>query len=453
MAITNVSKPSNWSRAADTNQFVYKFSSDKYTQPNFRYYIELYMYDNSNTSVSLGTYLLHPSSDGTCEFNPSAIYQNYLSYDINLSATGLTELFQTVKGFKVLCNDYYGQPPVKEGSGNYVESPMMVAYNGAQQIIPYTYTPLTPSGNTTWVMNTGQTGRYLTDYTAFKVDDDALGFVYCLGNYTNGRPNKVRYTVYHYGYANNGAYGTQPNEQKPQQTQASPSSERTMDDPNPIQIINRDTIYSAVTYETTAVFSSNYTFGYYIPVGPNHVFKAGGSLTGYTTTWVYYDVDIMYNTTVLNKIPVRYIRTQMDCKYEKWELFWLNKHGGFDNFIFDKKNELNYKVDRITYKQKLPPNYSPYSAGEKVLNIESQEQITLRTRLLTQQEVMMITDLTQSPVVYSAIRYLYNGTISLYGSPYIVMDNTIKYEQKVNDKEVYMEITLRPANERIIQRN
>ena len=168
---------------------------------------------------------------------------------------------------------------------------------------------------------------------------------------------------------------------------------------------------------------------------------------------MYYDIDIMSGSIVLNDQPFRVIKNKNDNKYGKWQVFWLNPHGGFDTFVFDKKNELNYKIKRDTYKIKLGPIYSTYEAGERVFNTEVTEEITLRSKLLTQMEAQMLTQLAQSPVVYVVMTYQ-NGLTSIpYGVPYIVVNDKIKYEQKVNDKEITMEITLRPSNQRVVQRN
>ena len=63
----------------------------------------------------------------------------------------------------------------------------------------------------------------------------------------------------------------------------------------------------------------------------------------------------------------------------------------------------------------------------------------------------MLVQLSQSPVVFSKQLYQYNGANYFYATPYIVVSTDITYPQKVNDKEVSMEITIRPANEKIIQ--
>ena len=101
----------------------------------------------------------------------------------------------------------------------------------------------------------------------------------------------------------------------------------------------------------------------------------------------------------------------------------------------------------------MNPTFDVYQAGERVFNVNIEEQVTLRTRLLYQRESQLLIQLTQSPVVYLLKDYTWGSGTIAFGVPYIVVTDSIKYEQKVNSKEIVMEIKIRPSNERIIQKN
>jgi hypothetical protein len=159
----------------------------------------------------------------------------------------------------------------------------------------------------------------------------------------------------------------------------------------------------------------------------------------------------------MNSLPF-YVYKKTNCdKYAKWDIFWLNPHGGFDTYTFTKKVDIKYTIDRTTYKQRIPAgtptSYDTYFGGEKIFNTNVVEEITLRTDALTQKESQMLIQLTQSPVVYVIKEYEYEPQQPpyAYGIPYIVVDNEVDYQQKVNKKEIYMSITIRPSNEKIIQ--
>ncbi len=151
MAITLVKQPDNWGRAFDTNRLIYKFSSNHYTEPNFQFQFNCRYYNVDGTYQDLGTYNIFPKSDGTVEFNPATIYRNFLDPEINLSDTNLEECITMSRKFQLFVWEFYGSPPVRKTLGNWYESTPRIYYNGCQQVIPYDYIPLNPSGNTIWV--------------------------------------------------------------------------------------------------------------------------------------------------------------------------------------------------------------------------------------------------------------------------------------------------------------
>lgn len=211
MAITCVSKPSAWTRVYDSNRNTYTFSSDKYRMPYFNFLIELYKFkiDVTGTTSSakelIGTFKMYPLDDGTCEFNPSSVYKNYITSDINLSNTSLTDCPNSFGEFQIVCYDYYSldllTPPAKRGTP-YTESGRgTIFYNGCQQEVPYDYTPLNllQGDNLQWVMSgsTNYLGKFLTDATEYRLDNDDVAFLYFLCD-QNNLPTKIRYTYYYW---------------------------------------------------------------------------------------------------------------------------------------------------------------------------------------------------------------------------------------------------------------
>jgi len=176
---------------------------------------------------------------------------------------------------------------------------------------------------------------------------------------------------------------------------------------------------------------------------------------------VYYSISTPAVNTehVINKHSFYVYRHQKCDKYSKWQLFWLNPHGGYDNFTFDRKMDINYKIERTTYKQRIPKggqtSFDSYFGGENIFNIDSTEEITLRTNLLTQKESQLMIQLVNSPKVFVLKEYQYDDSdptnLYKYGVPVIITSNEIKYENKANDKEVFYEIKIKSANKKIIQ--
>jgi hypothetical protein len=465
MAITKITSPADYGRVNDTNRLTYKFSSDKYTEANFQFQFNIRAYNADGTYEDLGNYNIYPTSGGTVEFNPAEVYKNVLSYDFNASKTTLTEALNTAKLFQLFCYDFYGTPPSRKTNGNWYESTPPCYYNGCQQNIPYDYMALNaPLANKQWVIS-GGTGNYLTESNRFELDNDDYAFLYFLAPVAQ-RPAKIKFTIwfwttYEYipdslalgGYINN-TWNRNPSMA---QSFTNTDSGGILIAPgsgvgNGIPTITALT--STVVYRTV---SSDYAYSnsraYYFPMGPNQLINYGEMAT-WQDRWAYYTVDLVTSgNVVLNGNPFTVIRKPKCGKYGKVQLFWLNPHGGFDTFVFDKKKEINYKIDRTTYKQRLPTtSYSTYDAGEKILNVAVTETLTLNSGPVTQLESQLIMQMIQSPVVYLISTYLYNDAYYPFGTPYIVTTDKVKYEQKINSKEIYYEVEMRPSNEKIIQR-
>jgi len=209
MAITCVAKPSEWARVYDSNRCTYTFSSDKYTELNYNFLIELYKYktDVSGTTSAaktlIGTFKMYPLENGTCEFNPTSVYKNYISSDINLSATILTDAGNSFAQFGMVVYDYYSSgitSPVKQGTPYTEPVRGTIYYNGCQQEVPYDYVPLNhlQGNNLQWVMSgdTQTLGNFLTDATEYRLDNEDVAFLYFLCESGN-LPTKIKYTYYY----------------------------------------------------------------------------------------------------------------------------------------------------------------------------------------------------------------------------------------------------------------
>lgn len=463
MAISLISKPATWARVWDTNRMTYQFSSTNYTQPNFQYQFVLAYWDASMVYHNIGTFNLYPNVSGTVEFNPSAIYRNYLSYNYNASTTSLEECLNATGKFVLVCYEYYGTPPTQKSAGSWNGEGGLVqalkVYNGAQQFIPYDYIALNTLGNSKWVMSGVTSGQFLTDATEYRLSNNDLGFLYFNGDNANGRPDKIRYQIYYNDYGN----GADPDSLGIGKTLYSdPNLDQPTSKGNPFYNLDFDGnepgpgpwtgVSMATVYDTNVSYSEQHTLQYYFPMGPRQLISTT-ILSTYSDNWIFYKVDIMTGTTILNKSPFIVYNTCKSNKFGRWQLSWLNPHGGFDCYTFDRKSDVNYKLKKDTYKQKLPPNpsFSTYDAGERVFKSNVEQEITLRSNNLTQKESQLLIQLTQSSRVYVNTIYEYNGATYPYGVPVIVTTDSIKYEQKKNDKEIFMEIKIRYANENIVQ--
>jgi hypothetical protein len=183
-----------------------------------------------------------------------------------------------------------------------------------------------------------------------------------------------------------------------------------------------------------------------------------GLIWHYTRNVVYYSISAAAENTehVLNKQPFHVYRKEKCDKFSKWQLFWLNPNGGYDTYTFDRKIDIDYQIDRTTYKQRTPKDYTPYFGGESVFNTDINEEVTLRSNVVTQKESQLLIQLVQSPKVYVLKEYQYDDSDPTntykYAVPYIVTTSEIKYQNRENVKEdAFYEITIRPSNKKQVQ--
>lgn len=465
MSVTKVSSPETWSRVWDTNRMTYIFSSSNYTQPNFQYQFVLYYWDIS-TQIPIGTFNLFPNSGGTCEFNPSVVYKSFISYDYNASDTVLKECFNGARKFSMSVYEYYGLHPVRIIAGAWTGevgggTPLNV-YNGCQQNIPYDYATLNSQTNYKWVMNTINKGKFLTDATEFRMCNTDIGFLY-FNAISPQRPTSIRYTVYYNCVSGGlstvdssqlGISGELMNRQSNNQPLPVGSPYYILDEGSPSypSYISISGVCDDVRFDSDLIYTSNQSLQFRFPMGPYQLIKTA-VLSDIPNDWLYYKIDLMSGNTTMNSDPFYVFNTCKSEKYGKWSLSWLNRHGGFDNYTFDRKTKIEYKIKKDTYKQKLPPNpgFSTYDAGERIFNVQTTQEITLRSDLLSQKEAQILTQLVSSPRVYVNTIYQYNGVEYPYGVPCIVATDSIVYEQKKNDKEITMEIKIRYANDVVVQ--
>lgn len=557
MSVTLVSSPTGWDRAWDTNRCSYTFSSTNYTQPNFNFLIELFLFDPTYTGATgelIGTFKLYPLDDGTCVFNPTSVYKNYLTYDINLSTSCLTDCINSAKQFQLKCYEYYSTnlttPPAKQGTPYSDTGRGLIFYNGCQALVPYDYIPLNylQGNNKQWVMSGLTSGKFLTDATEYRLDNEDEAFLWFLSESTE-LPAKIQYTICYWDPSSAVTYINEPpvidnyiglsttlhdyeesqSDLMPQRRPLSSNYNITgtttlapcwsykiirgtgVTDltfgyidcsgttktkfltsgyltfcarknsvvvyegnytlvnlgacgstiPEPIIIVPPPTLKPHITctnvYDTniSALYADSKMF--YFPISMRSLIVRSLVNTNIAQNWMYYKINLIDSSgNTYNKNPFYVYNKCKDVKYSKWQLFWLNPHGGFDTFTFDRKIDINYKIERTTYKQRTPAggptSFDSYFGGEKIFNINSNEEITLRSYSLTQKESQLLIQLSQSPVIYLMKEYKYDtNSVYKYGVPYIVVSDEPKYEQKVNSKIIYYEIILKPANQKIIQ--
>jgi len=458
MAITTIKVPSDWARVHDTNRCTYIFYSSKFTMTNFQFYITLRFFPADDTTViDIGPFLFYPNSGGTCQFNPTSIIKDYLTYDFDVARLNLHECTPSAAKVYMMVYEYYSSTATSQPAiqGAPINAGGISYYIGCQQFLPYDNVTIGYS-NTQWVMvNSATTGKWLTDATQYNLDNTDYGFINFLSDSAH-RPSQILYTTYSNStgipdHDEDRVIGININARDEVLSQSMPLSS------NFISLDDQSRNYTPLCTQMSYNFEDcTYTYTgslmYSIPCGPMQMLQK----EYIDNTWVMIKIELMDNHSRVISKPFWVMRKNKCSRYNLTQVFWLNPHGAFDCYTFDRKATINEKIDRKTYKQYLPPYYNTYTAGEKVFYTNVTEELILTSNWVTQQESQLLIQMAQSPVVYVIKTYQYDPSgygIYPYAVPYIVNTDSIKYEQKVNDKEIQYTISLRPANDKVIQQN
>lgn len=129
-------------------------------------------------------------------------------------------------------------------------------------------------------------------------------------------------------------------------------------------------------------------------------------------------------------------------KYETYDLFWLNRLGGFDSFRFNRVSKTSHEITRQTYRQNpytLNTNANTYkyttdSFSNTQFYGESKEKLTLFSNWITDTESVWLRELIESPVVY-----IWDGSILRSCN---VTNNTYEEKKWINDKMFNLQLDL-----------
>lgn len=113
-------------------------------------------------------------------------------------------------------------------------------------------------------------------------------------------------------------------------------------------------------------------------------------------------------------------------QYERVRLCWLNRHGGWDYFTFNKDNKKTVEVQRKQYTKTLKWDYAVGDRGDTILSQKGKESYLLNSDWVTEYEAQWIEELFTSPEVY----HISNGE----KLPIIVLDNSYTVQTYLRDQ-------------------
>jgi hypothetical protein len=384
---------------------VYVFSSTNYTQPNFKYVLELY---DSNTSTLIAKLKVYPNpSTGYGVFNVGNVVRNYVSSPFAPDLTKNTWV-QSISTFALSLSwqlfEEYGVP-------------LTSTFITANSNDPRSNTPMNY-----------YYGRIFTTNPS----------TWAGGNYYWGTMN------YRYDFATN----------RPTNTKVLYSNNvvllpKWVEDLSSGSLCsNRVNLYLSVTSlsGTTTTYTkslSQFTLtSYYMNqfnVSPQALNSEFGSSVIPSNT-NYYEIRMTFKLfsgcTELGTTTKRFY-IYCEPKYTPITLVWLNKQGGFDSYDFSKVSKrsidiekksfskLNYSINASTG---LMTNYNQTTLNENQVVYDSKykEKLILNTDIIDEETYAWLGELVVSPNVY-----IQSGNNFI---PIQIKSSTYEYKTKVVDK-------------------
>tara|TARA_R110002020_G_scaffold240290_4_gene453058 strand:+ start:772 stop:2247 length:1476 start_codon:yes stop_codon:yes gene_type:complete len=441
------------------------------------------IFENSNQTNQIhnSEYKCVPNAAGVCIFDLGAVIENYVvpTYNgvLSSSPTGASTFqgttYDSQAGYHAIHNiDEYcynentaaycsisftleflgGDPnsPNQVGeNGMYTATPLYFIYNGViymTDVLSYKDL-ITPDYGydlaTQGYINNGTSSKFLTDMPteidARPVDYGTVAFFngldvddYSFETFTSGAPsqslNYIQYTWYNAG----GLDGT-------------------------VDIYNRQSSggWNGASPDLNVVIEAKCRY-LFAGVFPANVRAADSTFqTALTTDMEYYTFQAFSNTNVAKSSLYR-VNIIHDCRYEPIRLAWLNKHGAWDYYTFNKKSVRTLNSNRTNY-QKLDGtwnesnfNVNKNQGGIKSFKVKTKEAIRINTDFIKEETAGWLEQLMTTKEVFILKDYFTGGGLEVirkFNEPAVIKTTSFIKKTVANDKLIQYTFEIEKAFE------
>jgi hypothetical protein len=220
--------------------------------------------------------------------------------------------------------------------------------------------------------------------------------------------------------------------------------------PNGSQIGNYKLISPFTNATATDIQSIEVGYPQLAALTPGHYTVIGGPTNIFGNGEVAYTIVLLGNTSDGGEMEQIYFTIASDCgKYAStaYTVHWLNAFGGFDSWLFNKKNEITQNKQASTYKKTYGTLNSDGSYTINTWDRNSvqyytklQNSININTDFLTDAEVLYLEGLFSSPVVYIEDQTGLLQSVIVKPNSYVI--------NKVVNKRIYsLSLTVEPASQ------
>jgi hypothetical protein len=386
MAITIQDQPSANVFQSVGNPIELLISSNNTAQPNFKFYVSIY-YEPSgvNTLLAVLKYDLIPSTTqalvNISQIASSKIAENIIN--LRTSASGIKNETLKFHRVNVICQDYYGTIPAVVASGS-ATSNTLLYFNGA----------LKYQG---WVND---------DLDLYKIASASLANTLTqkiLTGFDNGIPTlqtTVNASLATYFKGSNNIRKIKSS----QLAQLSYLWQGTGGTNSKVSLFAYKTDLSA---SITVVPSLASVQGLQsLNFGSAALIALGGTMAGLNSTYTFLSLAVTNNTYQLTQTYLFEIEWTDCSRFESYEIHWLNRYGGWDSWVFNKRSRHTTEIERQSYN----PTFLPISGSSIVRNsyditgknfiVSTKESYIVNSDNLKQWELEGLEDLITSPMVY-----------------------------------------------------
>ena len=369
MAFSIISEPGNFQPAYNDLTFrVYE--GTLYSSTNFKY--NFYTYVNGTL---VNTTKLYPRPDGYCNFNPSSIIQQYVSRKFQPTLAAYTEADATeVVKYKVVMKYEY------ETGGTLTE------YSGNTGTEKYAWNAVA-----SWT-DAQSISTYIAKFNpSLTTLGEALNFVYKGTSADKGIELNIN-DKRTFSFLRRTTAGT-----------ASPVFFK-------VYVYCRDGNTKQYTLNLPAASATPVSYIFHMPIGIsqlNAITWSGRAIPVGKSNSINFTEDYAMRIQVLDidseELSENYYFTftEGSCKYDHYTVAYQSPNGGYGYVNFNCKHFKQVVNEKTVYDKILPYNYTSANRVSTVYGNISNEQITLNTDWIKEQDIITeIKDMIQSPELW-----------------------------------------------------
>jgi hypothetical protein len=169
-----------------------------------------------------------------------------------------------------------------------------------------------------------------------------------------------------------------------------------------------------------------------------------------STNYDYYTVTYLQNGITASETLKYKLRSECSpYSANEWvRVLWLNRQGGWDYFTFTRDVKKSVSITRSEYQRVLDWDYSVGDRGRTIFATKAEENYTIQSNWITDDEAKWLEELMTSPEVYiigNDSEQFYSQPSTAYKLPIIVTQNNYEVKTTMRDKMFNFILTYKMA--------